>query len=360
MKHLPFTIRSIIFVLLVFVLLIATTLSVSNWGEVPPRLVQTTPTPSSTASPSATATPVPSHTPTRLIAPTFTALSTNAPTPRVYFSTPKVYPSWTPTIVITPTPTVKVTIRIVSKKQLPVDAIFKALGTDIGNVLVKDWREDGLVLQAGYRDGHNLYWLVNPDTGEVEQLDNWQRPTISARGQVAIDDMKAAHPYTWKTTISPDGQWLAGANATNMIVKKIGDETPPVELLPGEKREASFGDFFTWSPSSTRLAYVAYTGLYQIRISDPDGTNTKIIQLSYGRAFSIKWSPNEKYISFTGPQEPQQITYIYIASVDSSWVLNANNDQIWVDGPHAWSPDSRKIAYGDSQKQVWIIEITEE
>lgn len=246
-------------------------------------------------------------------------------------------------------------IRAGSKTPLSFDGILTATGTKPGSFLIRGWtQEEGLILQTGFDTDNEIFWAISPDTGQAQQLTNWSSPPIQSNEVlVAIDNLKKVNSRINVTTVSPDGQWVAGGiiDEPVLLVEQVGGTQSPVSLL-SETEWGWFAQFMTWSPNSQRLAYVVGPGLYEIRVSNP-------IKLWDALPSKITWSPDGHFMAFTAPEEPQHPTDVYVVGVDGANLTNITNDDERVSGPIAWSPDGNKIAYSD-HSQIWLVEIVME
>ncbi len=180
MKSLHFTIRNLVF-LIVIVLLIGTTISLAR------NRTQQSNTLSQTTSPPVTAIVARPQEPASIETP-----ATKTPTPRVYFAYPTPGPTYTPMPVVVEAAVAPPAIKVVDRQMLPLNqlrplssmsdedgptyALFEAVGwTEQGEIVLQ---ERNSIKLGDYYYPDTLYeitgtWAVSPNSGDVRPLPDW-------------------------------------------------------------------------------------------------------------------------------------------------------------------------------------------
>jgi tricorn protease len=111
---------------------------------------------------------------------------------------------------------------------------------------------------------------------------------------------------------------------------------------------------FTISPSGARAAFAARGEIFTVPAEH--GVVRNITRTDDFREMYVEWSPDGKYISYCsgesgeyeitirpqdGSGEPRRLT-----SDSEEWIL-----------PPVWSPDGKKIAFGDKMNSLWILDV---
>ncbi len=118
-----------------------------------------------------------------------------------------------------------------------------------------------------------------------------------------------------------------------------------------------------WSPDGKRFAYISdAAGEYNIYLADPAGEweAQQLTDFDKGYRHSLRWSPDGKMLSFT-----DQTLTLYILNVATKAITNVDKAEFEnIDVAlnlkpvydHAWSPDSRYIAYS-KMDAGWVNKI---
>lgn len=121
----------------------------------------------------------------------------------------------------------------------------------------------------------------------------------------------------------------------------------------------------TWSPDGTKIAFVRFTSIYDIFVTDPDGSNqTNITNTPDELESWPAWSPDGSKIVFLDqPAGEGDTSDIYVMDSDGSNRTRLTNDDVrQVYGP-VWSPSGSKIAFvgrpscyftGEGEEQVEV------
>lgn len=285
---------------------------------------------------------------------TITATTIPAPTKVETVTTIAQTPTLTPQSAnISPTiqpsatsiPTGKMTtpvVTVISDEPLLSDEQLSAMGVkENETVSVIAWPvEDEMILQVGNQADATV-WRVSKNEVAVAQVPNLQVQEEIASEQ-AVKELQKYNEAVNYAVVSPDGQWVAWAAWETLLVKQLGTDEPPIDLLGVEfERYQSGAGTLVWSPDSKQIAYVIDNGnsdRFEIRISDPLGEQSLITSLWDTRAYHIAWSPDNEYLAFIAQKQPQsENRNIYLTKKNQGEVtqLTQNNR---AEGPIYWSP----------------------
>ncbi len=167
---------------------------------------------------------------------------------------------------------------------------------------------------------------------------------------------------------SPDGNQIAfawnGEKSDNfdIYIKLVNTATPPLRLTTN-----AADDFYpAWSPDGKQIAFVRQAGteidIFVVPVlGGPErklysGTSAFLSLYEYGNALS--WSPDGKYLAFSGqrtPREPNSIFLLSLESLEKRQVTTPPAGSIG-DSTPAFSPDGKVLAFvrGASSRDVEI------
>ncbi len=351
------------------------------------------PTPSATHTPLLTATPSPTVT-TPVLA-TFTPSLT--PPPLVNFDTPAPGPTYTPT-----PEEIKITemfpVSLVDSQRLVLEEINKIYPASLqadeySTLVVVGWTEHNeVVVQRNYyiyqdNISHLLrvdenYWAISPNDKTIRILTGWRsEPTLTLAQEQLIEseDIRQARPLgeiPSRVYPSPDGQYVIKAEPRNKLYVYQVDNDAPIVTLPtsdnGKERIFNITGP-VWSPDGVRIAYEVasdtlndkWTTIYQIHISNVDGSNLVVIEPPYSHGYipAMTWSPDGHYLAFiaqTGDHIPPDV---FVAATNGSALYNITQDEKYATYPLFWSPDGHSIVYvRDDPNQpelsgTWILTV---
>lgn len=331
------------------------------------------------ASPTASVEPTESPTPSPTSPgerPSETPRPTETPSPPTQIPQPTQTPPPLATITIvppgdtatpqlaTPVPTMDTpsTIKVIADEPLLSAGVLSKMAIkENASIWVEAWPSvDEIILRVGYYPDPK-FWAVSKERGEARQISSWQPEKAS---QAVVDELQKYNKAVDYAVVSPDGHWAAWAAWETLLVKRLGTEEPPVNLL-GKKYERFEGGIneLVWSPDSRQIAYAVDNGnasRYEVRISDPLGQQVKIAPLWDTRPKHFAWSPNSQFLAFEMLEQPQSgITQIYLVGQDGKELAQLTQHGL-ANGPIAWSPAGKSIAYthgqGDGSKP-WLITI---
>jgi hypothetical protein len=260
------------------------------------------------------------------------------------------------------------TVEVISDGPMLSPDILSLMGVEEHNpVWVEEWLSvDKIVVGVGYNNP--TFWLVSKDAnisfdsatkGHV-QVEPFVRSLSDEIQTEAVNELRQFDERIKYVTISPDEQWGAWGSGETLLVKRLGTNESPINLL-GVKYDTNDGTM-AWSPDSKQLAYVVYHGelsQYEIRISNLQSQEAHVTQpLGESSPFHLAWSPNGQYIAFKMLEEPQSgIDHIYLIRQDGSGLTQVTQHG-YAEGPIRWPPTGEAITYkhgiGDGSR-AWVV-----
>ena len=207
-----------------------------------------------------------------------------------------------------------------------------------------------------YELGNDI-WLLDAATGESRRLDI----TIGADAPDARPYLADVSTMVTEAAVSPSGKRA-------LVVARGEVFSVPAEH--GAVRNLSADDGArdrdaVWSPDGGRVACLSdRDGEYQIWLLDPAGREEprKLTDFEDGFRHALRWSPDSKKLSFT--DQTLRLWVLDVASGDLTEIDRAEYENIDVSleykpiHDHAWSPDSRYIAYAKMEaNQLYQISI---
>lgn len=169
-------------------------------------------------------------------------------------------------------------------------------------------------------------------------------------------------------TFSPDGNQIAFAwngekrDNFDIYVKLVNTGTPPLRLTFNPADDL----FPAWSPDGREIAFVRQSGseisIFVVpALGGPEsklysGTSAFLSLYEYGNALS--WSPDGKYLAFSGQRSPREPNSIFLLSRESLETRQITSPPAGFlgDSTPAFSPDGKVLAFvrGASSRDVEI------
>ena len=169
-------------------------------------------------------------------------------------------------------------------------------------------------------------------------------------------------------TFSPDGNQIAFAwngekrDNFDIYVKLVNTATPPLRLTSNPADDL----FPAWSPDGREIAFVRQSGSEISIFVAPalggaerklySGTSAFLSLYEYGNALS--WSPDGKYLAFSGQRSPREPNSIFLLSRENLETRQITSPPAGFlgDSTPAFSPDGKVLAFvrGASSRDVEI------
>ncbi len=194
-----------------------------------------------------------------------------------------------------------------------------------------------------YELGGDL-WLLDPLSKETHKIPI----TINSDLPELRPYYKKVKDYVTAASVSPTGKRIL-VEARGEIFSLPQKEGPIRNLTetPGAREKDA-----VWSPDGTRIAYFSdQSGEYQIYVRTP-GENGKAVQvtrLKPGYRHTLRWSPDSKKLAFGDEHLQLNILDLNTGNVTVADKAEYQNIDITLDKKAIydfnWSPDSRFIAY---------------
>jgi dipeptidyl aminopeptidase/acylaminoacyl peptidase len=114
----------------------------------------------------------------------------------------------------------------------------------------------------------------------------------------------------------------------------------------------------SWSPDGKRVAFVTnISGRNNIWLVSAEGGWPSQLTISDQRQIDPAWSPDGKWIAFDSDHDGDEQWDLLLASPRTGEVVNLTNTPEVAEEGHAWSPDSRYLAYMSKPRNSSTFEI---
>jgi Tol biopolymer transport system component len=200
--------------------------------------------------------------------------------------------------------------------------------------------DGSLMVYVSTRSGNPDVWLRNLKTGQEQPVTVTREPEQRA-------------------VISPDGSRVAFVRVSqpprvDLYLADTSGRRPEQLLLEG------IGNVMDWLPDGKRLLYYTRTPIRWM-ILRVDSRETSDIDIDYPEhpVHDLRFSPDQRWVSFKIFREPRRMGPMYIARIDglkvtpkAEWVPIA--DPLW-NGRNWWSPDGRLLYFLSLRDGFWCI-----
>ena len=148
-------------------------------------------------------------------------------------------------------------------------------------------------------------------------------------------------------------RYTPASNQTVEIPIRVSGDLP--HTLPRYVEAASFVESFGLSPGGERALFGARGEIYTAPAKHGEPRN--ISQTPDSREHSVSWSPDGKSIAYLSDVTGEYEVYVRAQDGKSAPRRITTEGNIWRFAP-VWSPDSSKLAFGDKQQRLLIVEVT--
>ena len=124
-------------------------------------------------------------------------------------------------------------------------------------------------------------------------------------------------------------------------------------LIAKRKNVKDFIDSMDVSPDGKRVVIAARGELFSVPAQEGEIHN--LSHTPTAREIDVTWSPDGKYWAYLSDASGEYEVYIKNAQSGQSSRVTTDGD-VWRYAP-VWSPDSQKIAYADTNQNLWIVDI---
>ncbi len=203
-----------------------------------------------------------------------------------------------------------------------------------------------------YENGGYLY-RFDPASGESKKLD------IEVRGDRTglMPRYVAANEFIQSAGISPDGQRVAfGARGEVFSVPAKNGRIRNISHTPGAREI-----HVTWSPDGRSLAWLSdASGEYELYVAAQDGSGEAKRLTSDGDVwrFPPAWSPDSKKIAYG--DKKQRLQFVDVESGKVTEVDHSDRNDI---DDYSWSADSGHIAYVKNNaanvSNIWLYSLAD-
>jgi len=124
-------------------------------------------------------------------------------------------------------------------------------------------------------------------------------------------------------------------------------------LLPQQKNVKDFIDSMSLSPNGENIMIAARGELF--KASTKHNEIRAFSRTPAAREMDVTWSPDGQQVAYLSDAGGEY--EIYTQQVDSGEVKQVtDNGEVWRYGP-VWSPDSKKLAFGDTNQTLWVVDV---
>jgi len=200
------------------------------------------------------------------------------------------------------------------------------------------WSPDGKrIAFVSDRDGSREIWMMKPDGTEMQQV-------------------------TKKSGACTSLQWSPDSKQIAFVSNKTGnDNIYTVDVASGKilqlTKKPNPCRQPAWSPDGKKITYTIFGGRWHGYIMNADGTEEEGISGESG-AVDMVWSPDGTQIAFTDARGSRGWRLFVMSADGKNAKLLNKNDNGYGNVYPQWSPDGKRISYGemvDGVVQVSVI-----
>jgi tricorn protease len=152
------------------------------------------------------------------------------------------------------------------------------------------------------------------------------------------------------------GGWIHTYDLASGNVTRIDIEVPSDKTLarPRYVDVSDDVDEFTVAPDGKRAAFVARGEIFTVPAEHGDPRN--ITQSSGARERRLQWSPDGRMIAYISDESGEQELYVR-AQDGNAKAVRLTTDGHCVRFQPIWSPDSKKLAFSDSELHLYWVDV---
>jgi len=126
-----------------------------------------------------------------------------------------------------------------------------------------------------------------------------------------------------------------------LLTEGVKQQIWVVPVEGGSPRKLAEGGAPAVSPAGDLVAYVLKGQIWGVSLKDPNAKPEQLLH-TRGRASSLLWSPDGKYLAFESHREDHSFIGVYAQDTKTLRYLDPGTDH---DGEPVWSPDSKQVAF---------------
>lgn len=197
-------------------------------------------------------------------------------------------------------------------------------------------------------DGKTLYYVGEGSSDEDQGI-----------FAIVTDDgtpqrLTKVRPAAGAKDLSPDGRTLAyfsDVEGGQGLYALSVDGGEPRLLMKNECGDCCADP--RWSPDGETLAYTYKDGLYTISASG--GDSKKLSTLYLWESWTVRWSPDGKYIAALAYQEGEKENAVYVVPAEGGEAKLLSGDNKDYKEGLEWTPDGQSLVYHLSRKNSKIL-----
>jgi len=206
------------------------------------------------------------------------------------------------------------------------------------------WLGDSIYFVSDRDDTRLNLYTMSPSGGEPSKLTHFTDFDVlwPSAGDSSIVFEKGG--AIWRFDI-------ASGQAVEVPIR-VASDAP--DALPRYVKAADFVESFGISPGGERALFGARGELFTVPAKEGEPRN--ISQTPDAREHSASWSPDGRWIAYLSDETGEYELYVRAQDGKSAPRRVTNDGGIWRFAP-VWSPDSKKLAFGDKKQRLRIADI---